>query len=278
VTIAAAPTAVSRPSATKLLLLFAAMVTTWSLSFVIIKQVAREVPPIILTAIRSVGSVVLLLPVVVWTSRKNSLPRWNWGDVPRLIAVASFGITFNHLFFAVGVSRTSVAHSSLILALMPATVQVLAIVTGQEKAALVRIAGIAIAMSGVALLQLTKGTEGAATLQGDFIMLLAATSFALYTITGKSMTKRYGALYMNLLCFVAGAVSLVPVAYFWGEHVDAGNISVGGWLSLFGYIQPILASVFEPSLLSEPITLWIAAGGVLVFMGVWLAERRTVAA
>lgn len=306
-TTAAAPTAVSRPSTARLLVFFAVMVTTWSLSFVIIKQAALEVPPVILTAIRSVGSVILMIPVIVWTSRKNPLPPWNWSDVPRLIAVASFGITLNHLFFVLGVSRTSVAHSSLMLALMPAIVQVLAIVTRQEKASLVRFAGMAIAMSGVAVLQLTKDAQGVATLQGDLITLLAATSFALYTIVGKGMTQRYGVIYMNLLCFMVGAVSLVPAAYFSGEHVDPANISLRGWLSLaylvavhtvigylifyylltyipasrlslFGYIQPVLASFFAWALLSEPVTLWIVAGGALVFAGVWLAERKAAAA
>ena len=53
--VAAASSIESKPSAAKLVALFAFMVTLWSLSFVVIKQVSREVPPVVLTAMRIAG-------------------------------------------------------------------------------------------------------------------------------------------------------------------------------------------------------------------------------
>ena len=293
----------SPPSAIRLLLMFSFMVTVWSLSFVVIKYVSREIPPVMLTAMRGAGSALVMIPVGIWDARRHPHSRWNWADFPKLFLVASCGITFNHLLFVMGVSRTSVAHSSIVMALMPAVVLVLAIVAGQERATLTRFLGMAIALAGVTLLQLRRGAEGIASPVGDLLVFAGASAFACYTVLGKSLTSRYGAIYVTTLSFVIGASSQVPIWWFFGERVDPARISALAWISLaylvvihtvicylifyqllthvsasrvslFGYIQPVLASLFAWVLLAEPVTAGIVAGGVLVGAGVWLAERR----
>jgi drug/metabolite transporter (DMT)-like permease len=128
-------------------------------------------------------------------------------------------------------------------------------------------------------------------------------AFASYTVLGKTLTRRYGGIYVTTLSFVIGAVSLVPIAWLSGQRIEIRNISALAWISLaylvvihtvicylifyyllthvaasrvslFGYIQPVLASLFAWILLSEPVTAAIVAGGALVCGGVWLAERR----
>jgi drug/metabolite transporter (DMT)-like permease len=303
VTAATPAAAASRPSALRLAFLFTVMVTVWSLSFVIIKNVAREIPPVPLTAMRAMGSALVMIPVALWDVRRNPRSRWKWADAPRLFLVASCGITFNHLFFVMGVSRTSVAHSSIVMALMPAIVLVLAIFWGLERATLIRFVGMGIAILGVAVLQTARGGESVATPLGDLLVFGGALAFSFFTVLSKSLTLRYGSIYVNALCFVAGAVSLAPIAWVFGDRIDLSRVSALAWISmaylivihtvicylifyyllthvsasrvsLFGYIQPVLASLFAWLLLSEPVTASIVAGGALVMTGVWLAERR----
>src|SRR5437867_179214 len=181
---AALPTTDAKPSVLRLFLMFAFMVTIWSLSFVVIKNVSHEVPPVLLTAMRGVGSMLVMLPIGIWDARRHSHSQWSWGDLPKLIGVASCGITFNQLFFIMGVSRTSVAHSSIVMSLMPAVVLVLAIVAGQERATFVRFIGMGIAMMGVAVLQWTRASDSAASLTGDLLVFGASLAFALFTVLG----------------------------------------------------------------------------------------------
>lgn len=300
---AATATIGMKPSALRLGLMFAFMVTVWSLSFVVIKNVAREIPPVWLTGLRAMGSAVVMLPLALWDMRRHPHSRWNWADFPKLFMVATCGITLNHSLFVLGVSRTSVAHSAIVMSLMPAIVAVLAIFMGQERATLRRFTGMAIAMAGVALLQLTRGSETVASPAGDLMVLGGSTAFAGFTVLGKSLTARYGSIYVNSLSFIIGAATLVPIAFLSGEHVDLSAVSPISWwslaylvvihtvlcyliyyyllthvsasrVSLFGYIQPVLASLFAWVLLAESITPSIVAGGILVSAGVWLAERK----
>jgi drug/metabolite transporter (DMT)-like permease len=41
----------------------------------------------------------------------------------------------------------------------------------------------------------------------------------------------------------------------------------------FSYLQPLTATVAAVPLLGEPVTLWLAGGGALVLLGVYLTER-----
>jgi drug/metabolite transporter (DMT)-like permease len=299
----ATPAVAAKPSALRLIALFSFLVTVWSLSFVVIKNVSHEIPPVLLTAMRGVGSAAVMLPFGLWDARRTPHSQWKWADLPRLFAVATCGITLNHLFFVMGVSRTSVAHSSIVMSLMPAIVLVMAIAMGQERASVTRFVGMAIAMAGVAVLQLTRSSQTDATPAGDLLVFAGSLAFASYTVLGKTLTRRYGGIYVTTLSFVIGALSLVPIAWISGQRVEVRSISALAWVSLaylviihtvicyliyyyllthveasrvslFGYIQPVLASLFAWILLSEPITASVVGGGVLVGGGVWLAERR----
>ena len=292
------------PSALKLVLLFSFMVTVWSLSFVIIKNAAEEVPPVLLSTLRAVGSALVMIPVALWDARKHPHPRWQWEDAPKLLCAGALGITVNQLFFVVGLNRTSVAHASIVMALNPAFVYLLAMSMGLEQPAARRFGGLGVALAGVALLQLAKGQGSVATPFGDLLVFIGSSAFGGYTVLGKSLTRRYGSIYVTAISFVVGALLLVPIAWFSGQRMEPSQISAAAWLSiaylvvmhsvicymifyyllihisasrvsLFSYIQPVLASLFAWMILSETITPPVVGGGLLVTAGVWLAERRT---
>jgi drug/metabolite transporter (DMT)-like permease len=293
-----------RPSSLKLILLFSLMVGIWSLSFVIVKNATQEVPPVILSTMRAIGSAIVMLPIAWWDARRHPHKRWDWRDAPKLFLAASLGITLNQLLYMVGLSRTSVAHASIVMALNPATVYALALLMGLEQPAIRRFLGMAIALGGIAVLQLAKSGDSVATVGGDLLVFIGSSGFAGYTVLGKSLTHKYGTIYVTAISFVVGAVSLLPVAYFSGQRIELASISGAAWLSLvylivmhsvlcylifyyllthssasrvslFSYVQPVLASLFAWVLLAEPITAPIVGGGLLVGAGVWLAERRT---
>ena len=174
-------------SRTPLILLFTFMVTIWSLSFVVIKHAALEIPPVILALLRAVGSALVMIPIAWWDSRQHPHSRWNWADAPKLLAAATCGITINQVLYVVGVSRTSVAHASIVMALNPATVYMLALLMGLEQPAVRRFVGMGAALVGVGLLQWSRDS-GNATTFGDLLVFIGSSGFAM----GRSGLNGFG--------------------------------------------------------------------------------------
>lgn len=287
----------------RLTLLFLLMVTLWSLAFIFVKIVTRDVPPLMAATIRVSGSALLMIPIATLSHRRERLPSWHWPDAPRLVGAAIAGVTLNQSLFVLAVNKTSVAHSAIVFALMPVVVHVLSIALGKEQSSLLKFVGMAVAIGGVVMLQVTRDASGTATLFGDMCALAAATAFSVYTVLNKQLTPKYGSVYINAMCFAIGAVTLLPVLYLSGQRADllhlrplvwigllymAGIQGVTGYLiyyyllshmpatrvAMYTYLQPIFATVFAWALLGERVGLSLAGAAALVFAGVWLSERR----
>ena len=296
------PAATARPSNLRLALVFAVMVTVWSLSFVVVKVVTQEVPPLVAALVRAAGTALVLGPIALWDARKNPHARFQRADLPRLIAVALTGITFNQVCFVVGVSMTSVVHSSIVLSLAPMLVLLVAVLAGQERASVPQFAGMAVAMTGVGWLQVSRSEGAVASPLGDLLAFLSAALFAVYSVLNKQLTARYGGTLINAASFAIGAVCMAPFGLWAAPSVDLIHLSARAWwglaylvlftgvlayslfyyllthapatkVALYTYIQPLEATLFAWILLAEPVTLAVAAAGLLVFAGVWLSAK-----
>ena len=296
------PLAYARPSTLKLVLAFAVMVTVWSLSFVVVKIVTQEVPPLFAALLRAAGTAIALAPFAVWAQRKNAHARFQRADLPRLIATAVTGVTINQVCFIVGVSSTSVAHSSIVLALSPMLVLLAAAIAGQERAGIGQFVGMAVALAGVAWLQVSRSQAGSASTAGDVVAFLSASAFGVYSVLNKQLTAHYGGAFINAACFAIGALAMAPLGLWAGRVADVTHWSARVWMglaymvvfqgvvgyqaffyllthvpatrvSMYSYIQPLEATLFAWMLLAEPVTLSVGVGGLLVFAGVWLTVR-----
>jgi len=300
---AAMPSAAfARPSTLKLTLLFAMMVTVWSFSFVVVKVVTREVPPLFTALLRAAGTAMVLGPVALWQARKNPQSRFLRADLPKLVVTALVGITINQICFVVGVSSTSVAHSSIVLALAPMLVLLAAVVAGQERAGLQQFGGMAVALAGVGWLQISRTEGGTASALGDLFAFLSASAFGVYSVLNKQLSARYGGALINAASFGIGAGGMSPFGLWAARGVDIAHLTARAWwglaylvlftgvlgyslfyyllthapatkVALYNYIQPLEATLFAWLLLAEPVTIAVVAGGLLVFAGVWLTMR-----
>jgi drug/metabolite transporter (DMT)-like permease len=160
----------------------------------------------------------------------------------------------------------------------------------------------AIALAGVVVLQLGKKSGAAATLFGDFLILLAALTFAIFTVAGKTVTKRYGPVTVNTFAYVGGGLLLLPLTLWEASQTTLRDISALAWLSVIymaafasvlayliyyyaltyapasrvsalSYLQPLLATLMAIPILHEPVTMPLVAGGALVLAGVYVTER-----
>lgn len=276
--------------------LITVMVLLWSGNFIVAKVALREFPPLLLMGVRSILAALLILPVYLFRPRMHLGRR----DVVRLIGIGIFGVALNQLFFVIGISSTTVTHAALMLGLTPVLVLLIAGSLKMERITVSKVAGMAVAISGVAILQTTH--TGAPSAVGDSFIFLASLTFAVFTVMGKRSATTYDAITVNTFAYVGSAVALLPLTISQARTVPLAGISLTAWLCLlymaafasvlcyliyyyairrmapsrvsaFSYFQPLLASLMAVFWLGEQVSLSLVAGGAVIFTGVILVER-----
>jgi drug/metabolite transporter (DMT)-like permease len=285
-----------------LYVLIALMVLCWAANYTVGKVVLREFPAVLLGCLRIILAALFIAPLYAWQQNGRS---WLNSDWRFLIVLGVFGVTLNQLFFVLGLSRTSVVHSVLIIAMTPIFVLMIAASIKQERITVRKAAGMLIAISGVAILNALPSSEPPGrgpTLLGDFLVFLAASTFALFTVFGKHVSSRHSSITVNTFAYVSGALALTPLALWFGRDFPFGRVSMLGWISLaymaffpsvvcyliyyyaltyipasrvaaFNYLQPVLATLMAVVALGERVTWPLVAGGAVIFSGVYLTER-----
>jgi len=291
----------SGPNRALLYSLLGFMILSWGLNFVVGKIALREIPPLAVASLRTVIAGVFILPVFLWKTRGQPRP-WPARDVVALLGLGVGLAVGNQILFVVGLSRTSVAHAAVAVALSPITALVIAAIAGQETITGRKSAGMLIAFSGIIALQIGRTGGRGPTLTGDLILLLSGSLFAAYAVFGKALTARYGSLTANTFAYGGGAVVMLPVSIWLLGTFDASRVSIVAWaavaymavfsavvaylifyyalqwlpasrVSAFSYLQPLLAAGSAALILGEKPTAGFALACVLVLTGVFLTER-----
>lgn len=273
----------------------------WSINYVVAKIALRSFPPLLIGPLRAATAAAILVPVYLFR-RSDADEPWQLREFVELGLLGVFGITLNQVFFVVGMNSTSVAHAALVIATTPLQVLLLAAVRGQERITPRKLAGLGVAIAGIAVLNLGRETRGA-SFTGDFFVFLASFCFSLYTVFGKEVTRRHSLLTVNGFGYLAGALAGAPLLIQQSWDFNFVAVPASGWWALaymallssvfcymifyyalnhltatrvaaFSYVQPVIASLAGLLILREPITLPIAAGGLLVLSGVWVTGRN----
>jgi drug/metabolite transporter (DMT)-like permease len=291
-----------RPSKARLYFLLSLMLLFWSLNFTIGKVALREFPSILLVGLRTAIAAALMLPIYFWQRRGKREVWKNTTDFWWLLALGIFGVILNQLFYVVGLSLTSVVHAAIIITLSPVLVLLFAAFLKQENLTFFKVLGMAIAASGVAVIQLSKNEAAGATLLGDCFAFLSVLGFAIFTVKSKQFTQRHSGLTAMTIAYVAGAIALAPMTIWMASRFDLGKVSAAAWLSLIymavfaaviayliyyyaltylpasrvsavSYLQPVVATLFAVGFLGERISTVLIIGGILVLTGVVITER-----
>ncbi|HKS96878.1 MAG TPA: DMT family transporter [Terriglobia bacterium] len=285
----------------QLLMLFATIF--WATNIVAGKEALRGFGPVALAELRALGAGLVLLAIALCSSRRSAL-RLSRREWPLMISIALAGVALNQLFFVVGLNRTSVAHTSLIVALGPIMVLILSCLLRLEGLTVLKLAGMLVSFAGVAVLTVGRAAHtNGAHWQGDLVVLASSTCFAVFTIQVKKVSHRYDPLTLNALVFSLAALLLIPIGAPAVLAVHWSTLSTTVWWSLaymivfgsvisymifaysltglaasrvaaFNYLQPVIAIVLAIWLLAERPTKQAAVGGALILLGVYLAERE----
>lgn len=232
---------------------------------------------------------------------KKAIPAWR--DLLRLQIAALLGISVNQVLYLEGLQRAPSVNAALVMCLIPVLTLIIAIVARQERFEKRRAVGTLIAFSGLAYLILHRGVSlDDAYLQGNLLMCANALSYSIYLVYSRPLTRRYPAFVVIGWVFI---LSTWQVPLFIGEaEFFPQGASTESWLSL-GYVllfpttlayflnvfalarvrasttaififsQPIIAAIAALLFLDEPLTKATIASGITIFLGIWLASRRT---
>ena len=222
------------------------------------------------------------------------------------LAVVGLGVWFFALYpilFTVALVHTTAARGALALSSMPLLTLALAITLGREVFSWRKLAGILVAVGGLAyaLAPKLKGAPPGAW-KGDLIMLAAAAMQAIYNVVSGRFIQRLGALAFTALALWVGALALLLLCIAWNGFDFLSGVETTTWaailyLGVFGCgllwilwsvglgrasasavaltvtVNPLTASLLGALFLSEPIGPELLAGLLAVALGIALATR-----
>jgi drug/metabolite transporter (DMT)-like permease len=275
----------------------------WGGMFICGHIVAAEMPPATGALWRYVIASVALFFAHLWM--QGALPRLSFRQALGLIFMGATGVAAYNLCFMVGMQTVSASRAALIANLNPALTVLGATCLFGEKLSRQRIAGVATALVGAAVvlshgnpLSILSGQVSVA----DIIVFGCALSWTAYTLIGKSVLQGLSPLTVTTYAALAGTALLAVAALLMPTPLAAGVLppaaSLLGWISLlflgvpgtavafvwysqgvrelgptraavFVNLTPVFAVVLAFILLHERLEWSVLAGGALVVAGVW---------
>jgi drug/metabolite transporter (DMT)-like permease len=199
---------------------------------------------------------------------------------------------------------TSATKTGWIIAVSPLAMAVLSVLLLKEKIGRKETMGIALASVGIVVLVSNGALTSLGWLKsvGDWLVLVSAHTWALYTIVTRNVSRSRNPLTVTVVVFAplvltslgyllvsgrASALMSLPAAAIGGLLFLAVPGTLAQWFwqigtakigaaraGIFLYLEPIATAALAVPLLGEQFTVFTAAGGALVIAGVWWAQRR----
>ena len=275
------------------------MFGTWP---IVGKIALRALNPTALVTLRVIGGAIAFLILQKIMGRNQAIER---KDYARLILYSLLGITLNQFLFVNGLSFTTVINATLLGTTIPVFTLLVCLVLGLDRISLRRIFGILLAAAGVVyLVDPMRADFSANTTLGNILILGNSLFYGAYIAISKDMIKRYGALTVITWIFTFGSLMTLPFGVWsMAQEGAAGSAGAATWLAVlyiilvptvgayylnawalarvspstvatYIYFQPLIAFIFAPLILAEPLNsrTWIAA--LLIFAGVAVVSRR----
>jgi drug/metabolite transporter (DMT)-like permease len=286
------------PADTALLVTLALM---WGCSFLFIEIALEGLTPLWIVTARTVTGAFVLL--VVLGIRGRSLPRSRtmWRHL-LVLGLLSNAVPWAAVAWAQQAIPSGL--TALLMALVPSSTLIVSALIGLERVTTTRAIGLLLAMSGVGItvaadLDDTGRVLAILTVVAATLLYACATVYAKRYVSGTEgpLTIATGQLLTALAVVVPAALVVDPIPDVAqlslpviGAVIALGVFGTGLAFLLFymlvarvgatnttmvTYLIPIVAVVAGAVVLGERLGLAALAGGVLIGLGIWLAQRGT---
>jgi drug/metabolite transporter (DMT)-like permease len=243
------------------------MTLIWGTNYPIVKAAFAEMNPQAFNALRLLlGSAMMLVMMSVVRRTRFSaahpdgnvavgsvfhtpavMTRRDWLGI---VALGIVGHCVYQYLFIGGLARTSVANSSLLLAMTPVLIAVYGALSGRERIRAVHWAGTLLSLVGIYIVVGHGAHIGGASVRGDLMMSAAVVCWAAYTVGARPLMKRHSPLGVTGLSMSFGTLLYLPIAAPSLARVSWNAIGAHTWAAL------VYSAVFS---LCVAYTIWYAA-------------------
>jgi len=227
------------------------------------------------------------------------------GDLPRFILCGLTGVAVNQLLFYEGLNYTTPINAALIFTSNPLLTLLVSLVLLKQRAGVLKWIGmIAGGVGAVGLIVLSRGTGNFSgdTHLGNLMVFLNALSYAIYLALAKPLMQKYNPLVVIFWNFFFGIFFVLPFSYGQFSRIEWSGIPEHVWwgllftvlavtyfaylasiialkrlqpfqVSVYVYLQPMVAALLALYLGKDRLSLPLVAGGLLIFAGVYFVIR-----
>ncbi len=242
----------------------------------------------------------------IWFIAPHKLFADNWKDELWLLAGGVTGGSFYFLTENTALGITLASNVSFIVCTAPLLTTILSLmIYKKEKATRYLLGGSLLALMGVALVVYNGSFVLKLSPLGDFLTLLAAFSWAFYSLIMRKMSGRYSTTFITRKIFFYGVLTILPafLIHSWQFplsgllkptvllnllflSVVASLICYAVWnvvlkqlgtvrASNYIYLNPLFTLVGSSLLLGERLTIVSLLGAVCILTGVYLAGKKS---
>jgi drug/metabolite transporter (DMT)-like permease len=274
----------------------------WAGSFIVVDITVKQIQPIIIAFLRFLIATPFMI-ISLFIFKKNQLIKLR--DLHYFIILGLTGVTFLYIFQYLGIERTTPSTSAVLINTNVIFILILSVIFLKENITKTKIIGIILSFIGVIFVLLAQMINENIVFDNIFIIgsifiILSAICWAIYSIVGKKIMKRYNSLLVITYVFILGTMFFLP---FIGNSIinDIVNIDLNGWInilylsiicSVFGYIGwyyalekieasksavylnfiPLFAIILS-FFYGEKITIFFIIGAILIIYGVYLTQK-----
>ncbi|MDO8486843.1 MAG: DMT family transporter [Candidatus Curtissbacteria bacterium] len=275
-------------------------VLIWGATPAIMKLTLAQIPVFSLAFLRMAIASLIMAPLI------TKQIKFKKEDFLMFFLSAFFGVTLNLSFFFIGLKLSFAINAALLIAAVPIFALLAGHIYLKEKLTSKIILASVLALAGVVII-IGRPTPGSTLTHfiGNILLLLASLAVVAQELVAKKLFRKYSGETVAFHTMAIGAATFAPLAlweYFanptWFQGVNlvgvsgliygilfASLIAYWAWLkglsklplgeaSFFFYLDPITGVALAVVLLGEKLTPTLILGGILIAIGVFLAEQK----
>lgn len=292
---------------TKGLLAVVIAVLIWGSSYAVLKIGLESISPVTFALLRGLIASIFLLGLIFVQNQGNDIRKILKKDLFNAIVLGLIGIYLYNIVQNIGIPKTTSSLASVLTNINPLFILILATVFLQEKSNLNKLLGTIIGFIGMGII-IFSGESPAIIFKsqlfiGNIIMIGAALLWAFYSILNKRYSDKYSPLILTFTAYFFGTIFLLPTAFITENPLSVVKLNYVSWsivlyfglvvsavsfllwnysiskvdvskAASFLYLVPAISIAIGVIFLNETFTTYHLIGTLLVFMGIYLTERK----